>query len=249
LIAFTRAVSPRIVECELSFLDRQPIDFPRAAAQHEAYERALESLGCEIVHIDPAPEHPDGVFVEDAAVILDRYAIITRPGADSRRGETVSVARALESYMELRPIESGTLDGGDVLVVDRIIYVGRSARTNSEGIDQLQNLAPDYHVLPVDFRDCLHLKSAVTSLGPGVLLANPQWVDVAQFAGCEIVPVAEPHAANALAIGDSILLGAAYPATRRAIESLGYEVVPIEIGELAKAEAGVTCCSLIYGYS
>lgn len=246
MLAFTRAVSPRIAECELSFLERLPVDPIRAAAQHDAYERALEAAGCSIVHIDPAPDHPDGVFVEDAAVILDRFAVITRPGAESRRGETDSVARALEPYMTLRRIEApATIDGGDVMVIGRVIYVGRSARTNEAAIDQLRNLAADYDVVPIDFQGCLHLKSAVTAIDEGTLLADPRWVDVRQFAGFDIIPIGEPHAANALRIGSRLLLGTAYAQTRRILEARCYDVVPVDISELAKAEAGVTCCSIV----
>lgn len=248
MIAFTRAVSPRIVDCELSFLDRQPIDFARAVREHDAYERALESLGCSVVHVDPAPEHPDGVFVEDAAVILDSYAVIMHPGAASRRGETASVARALEEYLPLRRLQRGTIDGGDVLVSGDRIYVGRSARSNDEGIGELALVAANYTVVPVDFSGCLHLKSAVTEIAPGVLLANPEWVDTKQFDGFEIVPAAEPHGANALRIRDTIILGASYRKTCAELERRGYRVMPVSIDELAKAEAGVTCCSLICLY-
>lgn len=248
MIAFTRAVSPRIVDCELSFLDRQPIDFERAVSQHNAYERALESLGCSVVHVDPAPEHPDGVFVEDAAVILAEFAVIMHPGAASRRGETSSVARALEEYLPLQRMQRGTMDGGDVLVSGNKIYVGRSARTNDEGIAELTRVATGYSVVPIDFHGCLHLKSAVTAIAPDVLLANPEWVDTEQFKGFEIVTAAEPHAANALRIRDTILLGSSYTRTRAELERLGYHVMPVPIDELAKAEAGVTCCSLICLY-
>lgn len=248
MIGFTRAVSPRIVACELSFLDRQPIDFARAVSEHDAYERALESLGCSVVHVDPAPEHPDGVFVEDAAVILDGYAVVMHPGAASRRGETASVARALEEYLPLRRLQRGTIDGGDVLVIEKTIYVGRSARTSDEGIAELASVASEYKVVPIDFHGCLHLKSAVTSIAPNILLANPEWVDTQQFKGFEIVTAPEPHAANALRIRDTIILGSSYTRTRAELERLGHRVLPVPIDELAKAEAGVTCCSLICLY-
>lgn len=233
-IALTRALSPRINECELSFLEREPIDYERAVAQHDAYERCLESLGCTVVHVDPAPEHPDGVFVEDAAVIFDHYAWITRPGADSRRGEIDSVAKALAPYRDLRYIEApSTMDGGDVLRIGDDVFIGRSARTNFSAA--------------VEFTGCLHLKSAVTAIGPRTLLFNPEWVDVRQFGDVEAIAIDpdEPLAANALRLGDAILLGEAYRRTRRILESRGYRVVAVDISELARAEAGVTCCSLI----
>jgi dimethylargininase len=245
-IALTRAVSPRIGECELSFLPREPIDAARAAAQHEAYEQCLQSLGCTIVRVEPLPDHPDGVFVEDAAIVLDEFAVITRPGAESRRGETESVGRALQPYRELHRIESpATLDGGDVLRIDRTLYVGLSLRTSEAAISQLRRIATGYQVRPVAFSNCLHLKSAVTQIAPRTLLLNPEWLDVAEFGGFEIIAVDEPHAANALRLGGTILLASAHVRTRRTLEQRGFAVVGVAMGELVKAEAGVTCCSLI----
>jgi dimethylargininase len=162
-IAITRAVSPRISECELTFRDRTPIDYARAAAQHHAYEQALELLGCTIVHAEPLPEAPDGVFVEDAAIVLDDVAVITRPGAESRRCESDSIARLLQAYRPVHFIrEPGCIDGGDVLRIGRRLYVGRSLRTNDDGIDQLRAIVTPrgYEVVATPFRGCLHLKSA-----------------------------------------------------------------------------------------
>ncbi len=139
LLALTRALSPRIVDCQLTHLERQPIDLARAAEEHTAYERQLSELGATVRRLPPAPELPDGVFVEDTAVVLDEVAVIARPGAESRRGETASVAADLAGYRPTIAIESpGTLDGGDVLVVDRQVFVGRSTRTNAAGIEQLR---------------------------------------------------------------------------------------------------------------
>lgn len=248
IVALTRDVSPRIAECELTFLERQPIDYARAAAQHAAYERCLAAHGCRVVHIEPAPELPDGVFVEDAAVVLDGLAIITRPGAESRRPETASVARALERYRPLRRIAApATIDGGDVLRAGRTLYAGRSARTNDDGIEQLRALiAPDgYEVIAVDFRGCLHLKSAVTQIDVHTLLCNPKWID--PLPGFEMIAVdpAEPFAANALRLDDSIVLAAEHVRTRAILERRGYAIEPVATSELLKAEAGVTCCSLM----
>src|ERR1051326_2602421 len=161
MIAVTRAVSPRLAECELTHLAREPIDIPRACAQHAAYEQLLCTLGDEIVRLPPAPDLPDGVFVEDTALVLGEIAVITRPGARTRRLETSSVAALLAGYRGLRYLTPpATLDGGDVLGVGRTLYVGRSTRTNQEGVEQLGDLlAPfDYRVVPVDFTGCLHLK-------------------------------------------------------------------------------------------
>ena len=241
-IAVTRALSPEIARCELSYIDRQPIDFPRAAKQHDAYERWLAAHGCTIVHAEPQPEMPDAVFVEDAAVVLDDVAIITRPGAVSRRAEPHSIAHVLRHYRPLRHIEEpGTLDGGDVLAIDDKLYIGLSQRTNEAAIKQLKAIA-------VEFRGCLHLKSAVTQIGERTLLLNPQWVDGDQFRRFDVVAVDEdePFAANALRLGDTLLYSSSYPRTRRLLEARGFHVETLDLFELEKAEAGVTCCSLVF---
>ena len=248
-IALTRALSPRIAECELTYLDREPVDYVRAAAQHDAYERLLEKHGCTLVHVDPAPEHADGVFVEDAAVVVDEVAVIMRPGAESRRDETDSVAKVLARYRPLLQIEApATIDGGDVLRVDRNVFVGRGQRTNAEGIAQLSIcLAPfGYKVVATAFRGCLHLKSAVTMLDERTLLFNPDWVDA--IAGFEMIAVdsAEPFAANVLRLGDVVIVAAEHPRTRRLLEQRRYHVGTPAMSELMKAEAGVTCCSVVF---
>ncbi len=248
-IALTRALSPRISECELTFLDREPIDYVRAAAQHEAYERLLEMYGCTIVHVDPTPELADGVFVEDAAVVVDEVAVITRPGAESRRGETGSVARVLDRYRPLRHIEApATIDGGDVLRVGRKLFVGCGRRTNEDGIAQLRDcLAPfDYDVIATGLRGCLHLKTAVTMLDERTLLFNPDWVDAID--GFEMIAVdpAEPFAANVLRLDDVVIIGGEQPRTRDLLAQRGYKTDVSAMSELLKAEAGVTCCSVIF---
>ncbi len=247
VIALTRALSPRIVECELTYLDRTPIDFARAAEQHDAYERLLEAHGCMIRRVDDADDSPDGVFVEDAAVVLDGLAVITRPGATSRRGETESMARALAPHRPLQHIVApATLDGGDVLVAGDTLFVGRSRRTNDEGIVQLRDAvaAYGYKVVAVDFSGCLHLKSAVTRIGEGMLLFNPGYVE--PFAGFEMVAVdpEEPDAANALLLGGALIFPAEHPRTRELLAHR-FTVSASEMSELLKAEAGVTCCSVI----
>src|SRR5712691_6700193 len=201
LVALTRAVSPRINERELTFIDRAAIDVARAASQHEAYEQRLEAHGCRVVRVEGEPSLPDGVFVEDAAVVLDEIAVITRPGAASRRGETESVARALQRYRAIRSIEApATIDGGDVLRVGRTLFVGQSRRTNDRAIAQLRELLEPigYTILPTPIRDCLHLKSAATYIGDRTILFNPEWVEPHHFGDVETIAVdpSEPSAAN-----------------------------------------------------
>jgi dimethylargininase len=248
--AITRAVPDTIGGCELTHLERVPIDVCRARAQHEQYERALEALGCTIVRAAAAMDLPDSVFVEDAAVVLDEVAVIARPGAASRRGETAAIAAALARYRPLVALTApATLDGGDVLAIGRRLFVGIGARTNADGIAQLSDAvgAHGYTVSTVEMRDCLHLKTAVTALSDTAVVLNPAWVDPAVFDGYRRLEVdpAEPYAANVLRIGRSILCAAAAPRTRARLEAEGFGVRTVEVSELAKAEAGVTCCSIL----
>jgi dimethylargininase len=249
-VALTRAVPDCIGECELTHLSRAPIDVEVARGQHAAYERALAALGCEVRHVPAAHDAPDSVFVEDAAIVLDEIAIITRPGALSRRKETGSVADALSGYRQLRWIsEPATLDGGDVLRIDRTLYVGVGARTNHAGVRQLAGFVADfgYDVRAVDIGACLHLKSAVTELAPGLVLLNPAWIDPCTFDRSQAIhgDPSEPFAANVLRIGDTIRCASAYDRTNARLESAGLAIRAIDVSELAKAEAGLTCCSLI----
>jgi dimethylargininase len=251
LIAVTRAVSPALAECELTHLPRDPINVAEAMAQHAGYEAALRSLGATVVRAPDEPKLPDAVFVEDTALVLDEVAVITRPGAPSRRPEIESMAQILSAYRPLRRIQApGTLDGGDVLVVGRTIYVGRSSRSNADGIAQLETLLAEwgYEVIPVQVTGCLHLKSAVTQVGDELLLINPAWVRPECFPSLEVVTVApsEPTGANALRIGSTIIYPTHHPQTADRLDRAGVRVVPVPCTELAKAEGGVTCCSVVF---
>jgi len=250
LIAYTRAVSPTLADCELTHLERLPLDVARAAVEHDAYEALLEMLGTTVRRLPPAPDLPDAVFVEDTAIVLDEIAVITRPGAASRRLETLSVASVLAAHRPLAHIASpATLDGGDVLVAGRTIFAGLSSRTTRDAVDQLARAVQPfgYDVVPVEFQGCLHLKSAVTRVADNLLLLNPAWVDAAAFPGYRALPVdpAEPHAANALMLGGSVVHPSHFPRTRARMEAEGLRVAAVAMTELAKAEAGVTCCSLL----
>ncbi len=251
LHAITRAPSPNLAACELTHLERVAIDAAQAAAEHETYERVLEALGCTVERLPAEPNLPDSVFVEDTAVVLPELAVITRPGAASRRPETASIGKVLAGYRPLHAIEApGTMDGGDVLRVDRDLYVGLTSRTNAGAVDQLRGiLAPfGYAVHGIAVRGCLHLKSAASWLGGRAVLLNPDWVDEEIFAGLDLVRVHpdEPHAANVLRIGGTILCRADAPGTRERLEGAGFDVRPVDITELAKAEAGLTCSSLVF---
>lgn len=249
-MAITREVSSAMATCELTHLPRTAIDIEVARRQHEAYEDALRTLGCRIERLAEESTLADSVFVEDAAIVLDEIAVITRPGAQSRRAETRSVAKALGQYRVLEHIEApGTLDGGDVLRVDRTVYVGQSSRSNRAGVEQLDaRLARfGYRVEAVPVRGCLHLKSAVTQVAPAVLLINPHYVDRNHFPGLEAVAVdeAEPLGANALMIGEAAIYPASNPRTAERLRRHGVRLVTVDVSELEKAEGAVTCCSLI----
>jgi dimethylargininase len=259
-IALVRDVSPSLERCELSFQRRVSIDLEQARAQHRAYVETLSALGCKVEILPTLPENPDAVFVEDTAVVVDELAVITRPGAESRRAEVDSSAAALARHRKLAYIEApGTLDGGDVLVVGRSVYVGLSARSNHAGIAQLRvHLEPfGYRVEPVELKGCLHLKTAATQVGmlksaaaevaPGLLLINPAWVDKTAFRDVAFIEVdpAEPFAANAVCVGEALVYPASFPRTRERLEQQGLDVHVVDMSETEKAEGGVTCCSIL----
>jgi dimethylargininase len=251
LIAITRAVSPAINQCEIGFIDRQEIDLAKADQQHRQYEALLAELGANVISLPAEPAYPDSVFVEDPAIVLDEVAIMTRMGAESRRGESESLASALADYRPLRHLrEPATLEGGDVMRIGRTLHVGVSHRTNREGIEQLStDLGPlGYTVVPVAVLGALHLKSACCSLGDGAVLANRAWFDVEPLAGFRIVDVApgEERAANVLSLGGSVIVPSSYPRTAEILDRSGLRVRTVDVSELMKAEAGVTCCSLLF---
>lgn len=251
LTAITRAVSPAIVHCEISFIDRKPIDLAKAQEQHHAYEQLLEKLGARVLSLPAEPALPDSMFVEDPAIVLDELAVILPLGTESRRPEGASLAKALAPFRKLEYITlPGTLEGGDVLRIARKLFVGLTKRSNAEGIRQLAAvLAPHkYEVVAVPVTGCLHLKSAVTHIGGNALLANRVWFGTTPFAGYDWIDVdpAEPHAANALAFGGTIIFPASFPRTRARLEARGFHVTPLDISELQKAESGLTCSSLIF---
>lgn len=250
-VAITRAVSPSINLCELTHLERQPINIDLATEQHAAYEAALTDLGCSVRRLVVQPDLPDSVFVEDMAVVLDEVALILRSGAPSRRPEAGSVAEALGEYRELRTMQApATLDGGDVLRIDRDLYIGVSGRSTLDGIRQVESFVMPfgYRVHPVEMTGCLHLKSAVTQVGERMLLVNPDWVDGGVFEGMQRIDVAsdEPYAANALMLADAVIYPAAHRATGRRLEQKGVPLRLVDVTELMKAEGAVTCCSLIF---
>ncbi|MET0740684.1 MAG: N(G),N(G)-dimethylarginine dimethylaminohydrolase [Candidatus Nanopelagicales bacterium] len=247
--ALVREPSDRIVECELSHLARAPIDVRRAREQHRGYVELLAALGANIVWLDPLPDHPDGVFVEDVAVVAAPIAVLTRPGAESRRGEVPSMRDMLHAHgVQTEEIsDPGQLDGGDVLAIGRTFYVGATARTNDDGRRQFADAVRPhgYDVIPVAVDGILHLKTGVTALPDGTLVANVRHVDLNAFGGLPVLAAAEPQGSDVLLLGDTVVVSASAPMTATAIAARGYDVRTVEVDELEKAEAGVTCMSVL----
>ena len=247
-IALTRPVPSSLDDCELTHVERVVIDVDLARQQHADYERALTEVGCRLERIAATDHLPDSVFVEDAALVFPEVAVITRPGAESRRPETASVEAAVKQYRQIvRLTEPATLDGGDVLTLGRRVFVGLSTRTNVNGVRQLRKLLEPfgYTVEGLRVAGCLHLKTAVTEVAPDAVVINPDWVDGELF-GADVLTIdpAEPNAANVLRIGDAIIVPSAHARTAARLAQIA-QVRLVDVSELAKAEAGVTCCSLI----
>jgi dimethylargininase len=250
-IALTRPVPASLANCQLTHLERTEIDLGLAREQHAAYEEALTALGCRVERVAAADDLPDCVFVEDTAVVVDEVAVMTRPGAPSRHPEIDAVALSLSPFRELRWLgEPAMLDGGDVLQLGRLLYVGTGGRSNDDGVEQLEKClaAFGYEVRAVQTTGCLHLKSAVTLLTPELALINPAWVDPAVFEAVRVIEVdpSEPFAANVLRIGETVICAGAFPRTRARIEAAGLGTRTVDVSELAKAEGALTCCSLIF---
>jgi dimethylargininase len=251
LVAVTREVSPAMEACELTHFERQPIDIARARAQHAAYREQLRGLGLSVLELPAEPAFPDSVFVEDPAIVLDEVAIMTRPGAESRRGESASLAAALAPYRPLRWMQPpATLDGGDILRAGRTLFAGRSSRTNPEGARQLAaEVEPHgYRVQPVDVAGCLHLKSAASWLGDETILLHRPWLDATPFAGMRLIdaPAGEEHGVNVLLVGNTVLVADGFPRTAECIAALHREILIVDNSELRKAEGALTCCSLVF---
>ena len=250
VFALTRQVSSKIGHCELTHLQRQSINYALASEQHRAYEQTLQALGLHVVSLPPESDFPDSVFVEDTALVLDDFAVMMRPGAESRRGEVPSIAQALQPYRQLNYLQDPAIvDGGDILLVNQHVYIGLSSRSNHDAVIQLiEILEPrGYMVTPVEVRGCLHLKSAVSLVAENTLLINPGWIDTRIFSDYSIIPVdpQEPQGANALLIAEDVIYPAGFPGTAGRLRRHGLEVIELDVSELMKAEGAVTCCSLL----
>jgi dimethylargininase len=219
------------------------IDVERARAQHAAY---VAALGRPVEWLPQLDDDPDAVFVEDTAVVLDRSVVITRPGAESRRRETASVAEMLGAKLPIRVMQApATLDGGDVLRVGKRLFVGLSGRTNREGLDFLAACAREEGIetIAVPVPSGLHLKSSCT-LADGETLVRHRSIDASPFTGLRIVDAVEPEGANVLALGDRLLASSAAPRTIELLSKLGHEPIPLDMSEIHAGDGALTCLSL-----
>jgi dimethylargininase len=243
-----RRPSPRLAAGELTHVERVPVDADLALEQWQGYVDAFRGRGWDVTTVAPADEHPDGVFVEDAVVVFDGLAVLTSPGADSRRGELATIAPVIDGLgLAVHRLERpGTLDGGDVLKVGRTVFVGRSGRTNEAGIEQLRRILEraGWDVVAVPISRALHLKSAVTALPDGTVIGRSELVDdPASFPSFQHVP--EPHGAAVVDLGDgTLVMSAAAPQTARLFRERGYDVIAVPISEFEKLEGCVTCLSV-----
>jgi len=250
MIAITRDVPSTIARGLRTHAGNVAIDLELARKQHEDYRHALETCGCDLIRLLADDDHPDSVFVEDSAVVLDGTAVIARSGAVARRREGKLLEPLLPENLEITSIEApGTLDGGDVLVVGKQIFAGLSTRTNAEGIEQLSRIASriGYRTSPVEVHGCLHLKSAASAIGEGKVLLNPELIDASSLGDIDrvLIPGNEAEGANVLLLGNRVICSVAFPATVGLLSDLGLTPIAVDNSEMRKAEAGVTCSSII----
>ena len=251
LTAFTHKVSPAIGQCELTFVERAAIDYPLAERQHTAYCAALERCGANVRRLEVNLDYPDACFIEDTAFVTEEVAVITRPGAASRRGETKGIAGELSRYRPLRRIEPpATLEGGDLMLAGRTVYIGISRRTTQAGYQQLAAILEPfgYRLAAVPVHNSLHLKTACTLVDDETLLINPNWVDTAAFNGLRLLPVPaeEGWAANTLRVSETLLLAEGFRRTAELLAKRCSRFETVDISELRKAEGGLTCLSLLF---
>ena len=252
LKAITRAVSRNISRCELTFRQRDRVDYEKAVRQHADYRALLRRCGVEVLNLEAGDENPDCCFVADMAVVLEEVAVIASPGVASRRGEVTAVEEILSAQLEIaRLAPPATLDGGDVVVLGRQLFVGRSRRTNLAGIESLAEAARPlgYRVTPVTVLGSLHLTTACSALDEETVLVNPRWIDAAPFARHHRVlnvPAGEPWAASTMRVGRKVCVEAGAPRTLELVERHCAEVEVLDISEFRKAEGSLPCLSILF---
>ncbi len=247
--AITRKPAPNFGKGITTAVNAEPPDYEKMLAQHCAYVETLKKLGLAVTVLDPEPDYPDAHFVEDTAVVTPDVAVITRPGADARRGEIATIAPVLADFREIRCIEApGTLDGGDVLMIGKHFLIGISDRTNPAGAQQLGRILEDYGNTwsAVPLASGLHLKSSLNWVGKNFMLVTRDFANLEPIAGYEriIVEPDEEYAANILPVNDVLIMPAGFPKTRKQLEKTGLEIIELDTSECRKMDGALTCLSL-----
>jgi dimethylargininase len=250
IVAITRPTGEELRECELTHIERIPINVERACVQHGDYLDVLRFVGAEVVELPRLPRHPDAVFVEDTALVLPEVAVLLRPGVGSRRGEVPSMAKALSDYRDLREmVAPATLDGGDIIVFGRRVLVGQTTRSNPAGIAALADLLSpfDYTVETVPVRGVLHLKSAATVVDDETLIVFSPHVDLTGL-GASLLEAHpdEPQGANVVRVGDTLLADVSAPRTVAMLSAHVDKIVEVRVDEFAKAEGAISCKGVIF---
>jgi dimethylargininase len=232
-------------------LPRQALNLPRAGEQHQSYVAALRAAKVDVTILPEEPDMPDAVFVEDTVLMLDELAVLCRLGCASREPETKTIMPVISALRRVfHTVLPGTLEGGDVLRIEKTLFVGLSSRTNREGIRQLEEVVRSfgYRVVGVSVNGCLHLKTAITAPANDTLIANPAWIDLSPFRKFDLltVPESEPWGANTLSVNGQVFVAKSAPRSAEMLESKGLSVHSLDISELQKAEAGLTCLSVLW---
>lgn len=249
-MAITRPTGPELRDCQLTEIHRVPIDIERAVDQHNDYLKVLRSLGVTVVELPRLPENPDAVFVEDIALVLPEVAVLMRPGAETRQGEILSMAAVLADYRECREIQApATLDGGDVIVFGKTVFVGESTRSNPAGAAVLADLLSPfgYTVESIPVHGVLHLKSAATVIDDKTLIVNSRFVDLTGVDAklLEAHPY-EPEGANVVRVGGTLLMNASAPRTMAMVAPHVDNIVGLNVDEFSKAEGAISCKGVIF---
>ena len=226
-------------------------DYKKALQQHKAYCEALRKCGLKLVILKPEIRFPDGEFVEDTAVVTERCAVITRLGAETRRGEEFKIKKVLQKFKKIKIIKPpGTVDGGDILRAGNHFYIGLSERTNKEGANQLGFILAKYgygfKTIPV--KKVLHLKTGITYIGRNNMVTIDKFAKNKEFSNFNIIKIdkSESYSANCLLINNFLLIPKGFPKTKEKLQALGYKILEIDMSEFQKMDGGLTCLSILF---
>ena len=246
--ALVREPGDTYTSCISSHPRHHTVDLNKARAQHAIYCEILSDLGLEVICVPRDDIHPDACFVEDNAVIFRDKALICRMAKESRRGEQLGVAAVLEEYVKIKWAEApATIEGGDVVHLGDRLISGVTERTNLEGVSQLRDWL-GVRVDTIDDPGIMHLKSYVTSLGGGRVVATKKYSGHPALDGLDVlvIPEGEEYAADTLTVGDTVLMPAGYPRSHEMVRAAGYEIIPMDVGEIEKCDGALTCLSILF---